>query len=758
MSALISDLAIILIVAGATTLLFKKLNQPLVLGYIVAGFLTSPNFSYLPTITNKENIETWAEIGVIFLMFALGLEFSFHKLKKVGSTAFIAAITAIIGMVIVGYATGMLLGWSHMDSIFLGGMLSMSSTAIIFKAFEEMGLKEEKFANLVLGALIIEDIAGIVMMVLLSTIATASANVSHMEILAGIAKLVFCLVLWFIVGMYFIPTFYKRYDQLFNDETLLIVSIGLCLGMVIIAEHAGFSSALGAFIMGSLITEAPKAERIEELIKPVKDLFAAVFFVSVGMLVDPSLLWQYIVPVIILILVTIVGQISCGTMGMLAAGQNLKNSILSGFCLCQLGEFSFILAALGGNLDVTSDFLYPIIVAVSVITTFTTPFCMKLAEPAYEFAVAHLPKRILKLVAHDNNDNVNDDNEWLDFLRSYSLNMLIFSVLLIAIGSAAKLYVLPHLLQLEIPYANYLTALATLFVMAPVLAKVLQGSTAGKYLNSLWYKRRANHLPIIALVLGKILLATLALHFVFTYLAGIRGYISFAAICITLYFLATSRWVISQYLHFESQFLVNLNEKHTHNHENGTCEHQDLLDQQLQIISYNILPSSPLIGKTLQELNFYQNYHCNIIRINSDSSDVFMPSGDAVLTKDSRFTIIGMPMDMEIFERAIKQENLELSVRFPQKSLREYMLDEKIPKKYRLYICALNIDDCPDLLGKSIHQTTLRSDYDCMIVAVERGSYVFNTPNANLVFEPKDLAWVIGQPQKIEKMLLEVTM
>ena len=289
---IVSDLAMILLVAGITTILFKKLNQPLVLGYIVAGFITGPHFSFFPTVTDFNNIHTWSEIGIIFLMFSLGLEFSFNKLKQVGNTAFIATIVT-------------LMGWSHMNSLFLGGMLSMSSTTIIIKAFEDLKMKGKRFTEMVFGILIVEDIAGIIMMVLLSTLA-ASAGISGTELLASVMRLLFFLVLWFVLGIYLVPTFYKRSLKLMNNETMLVTSIGLCLGMVVLATHLGFSAALGAFIMGSLIAEAPNSEKIEHLFTPVKDIFGAVFFVSVGMLVDPALLVEYWLPIIVLIIVTII--------------------------------------------------------------------------------------------------------------------------------------------------------------------------------------------------------------------------------------------------------------------------------------------------------------------------------------------------------------------------------------------------------------------------------------------------------------------
>ena len=756
-NTLVADLAMILIVAGITTLIFKKLQQPLVLGYIIAGFLTSPNFTYFPTIANKANVETWAEIGVIFLMFALGLEFSFYKLKKVGSTAFIATGVAVAGMIIIGYTCGNLLGWSHMNSLFLGGMLSMSSTAIIIKAFDDLGLKNESFAGMVFGVLIIEDIAGIVMMVLLSTLATATANVSLLELGMGIAKLIFCLVLWFVLGMYLIPSFFKRYSDLFNDETFVVVSIGLCLGMVIVAEHMGFSSALGAFIMGSLIAEAPSAEHIEHIIKPVKDLFGAVFFVSVGMLVNPSLLLQYAAPVIILILVTIVGQITCATLGMLAAGQTLKTAVRSGFCLCQIGEFSFILATLGSDLGVTSDFLYPIIVAVSVITTFTTPFCIGKSDYVYNQLLKILPQKVLDFIERysKQSDTEAEDNEWAELLKTYATRMLIFAVLLLAISIASESWMLPLLQNnLHLPYAHYITAAATIFVMAPILRFMLQ-NTAGDatHFSSLWFKSRANHAPLFILIFFKVLVATLNLYFIFHSLCEWHAILALVASLAVAYFISTSDWLMGQYLSIESRFLVNLNEKHVQQYAKGENE-DNWNDEHLFLATYHIATTSPLVGKTLIETSFRQNYSCEIVYIADDHSSKFMPGGNDVISGHSTIMILGKESDINIFNKAIQQEDLKAKLQREPQSLRSYMLDKTIPEKQQLLAISIPIQKGNPLLGQSIRSSNIRDKGQCMVIGLQRGPFTITTPHVSLIFENDDLLWVLGRPDMLKKLVL----
>ena len=429
---LISDLAVILIAAGIITLIFKCLKQPVVLGYIVAGILAGPAVPYIPTVSDPTNIKIWADIGVIFLLFAMGLEFSFKKLMTVGGTAVIASITIVSGMMFLGYTAGNALGFSHLSSIFLGGMLSMSSTAIVFKAFDDMGLRGQKFTGVVLGVLVVEDLVAVVLMVLLSTLAV-SKQVEGMEMLESILKLGAFLIFWSLLGIYLIPSFLKKIKPFLNDETLLIIALGFCLGMVMIAAKAGFSSALGAFVMGSLLAETIEAEKIEKLVKPVKDLFAAIFFVSVGMMIQPDLLIEYLVPICILTILVIIGQIFFGSLGVLLSGQPLKIALQSGFSLTQIGEFAFIIASLGVSLKVTDDYLYPVIVAVSVVTTFLTPYMIRMATPVYQLIDNYLPSSIkLMLNRYSSGYNtVKHKSTWNKLLKSMLLDVILYTVLTI---------------------------------------------------------------------------------------------------------------------------------------------------------------------------------------------------------------------------------------------------------------------------------------------------------------------------------------
>ena len=491
---LMSDLALILICAGFMTLLFKSLKQPIVLGYIVAGFLASPNMPYMPSVTDMHGIHLWSEIGVVFLLFALGLEFSFKKILKMGAAPIVAAMAIILCMMYVGSLTGHLFGWSDMDCIYLGGMLAMSSTTIIFKAFDDMGLRQNRFAGLVLSVLIIEDILAIVLMVMLSTLAV-SKEFEGTQMLTSILQLGFFLVLWFVVGIYLIPLFLRKAKPLMNDETMLITALALCFGMVVFASAVGFSAAFGAFVMGSILAETVEARKIEHLVAPVKNLFGAIFFVSVGMMVDVALIIEYIVPILCIIVAIMLGQTILSTCGFLLSGQSLKTSMQCSFSLTQIGEFAFILATLGTSLHVTSDFLYPIVVAVSVFTTFTTPYMIRLAEPAYAVVARVLPAKWIAKLERNASDEAEEPetNEmrqlWRAEFKKFILIMIINSVLCLAIIAIIYYFGAPLIYGLlPDPWSGIVTAFITLFICGPFLWSLMRQGGNSANVNKLWYE------------------------------------------------------------------------------------------------------------------------------------------------------------------------------------------------------------------------------------------------------------------------------
>ena len=578
---LIADLALILICAGAMTLLFKRLKQPVVLGYIVAGFLASPNMTYMPSVTDMEGIKLWSDIGVIFLLFALGLEFSFKKILKMGAAPIIAAVCIIMGMMLVGMFTGQLFGWSQMDCIYLGGMLAMSSTTIIFKAFDDMGLRQKRFASLVLSVLIIEDILAIVLMVMLSTLAV-SKEFEGSQMLMAILKLAFFLVLWFVVGIYFIPLFLRKVKSLMSNETMLITALALCFGMVVIASSVGFSAAFGAFIMGSILAETVEAEQIEHLVTPVKDLFGAIFFVSVGMMVDVALIAEYIVPILCIIAAIMLGQTILSTGGFLLAGQSLKTSMQCSFSLTQIGEFAFILATLGTSLHVTSDFLYPIVVAVSVFTTFTTPYMIRLAEPAYGFVEHCLPKRFQATLADYATDgdessapdglstpdgspveeNAEHETAWRTYLRHTGVIVLIHSVLCTALIALMFYFGKPYIANLfSQPWASIVTALLTVIVCSPFLWTLMRYGSRSTEVITLWNKSRTSRVKLLAFQLLRLVIGAAFVSYIFGHTVHWSGMMGIFVVLAVVFAIVFSPRLKKQGERMTKTFTENLNQR-----------------------------------------------------------------------------------------------------------------------------------------------------------------------------------------------------
>ncbi len=562
---LIADLALILMCAGAMTLLFKSLKQPIVLGYIVAGFLASPNMTYMPSVTDMHGVHVWSEIGVIFLLFALGLEFSFKKILKMGSAPIIAAIAIISGMMYVGSMVGYLFGWSDMDCIYLGGMLAMSSTTIIFKAFDDMGLRKERFANLVLSVLIIEDILAIVLMVMLSTLAV-SKEFEGTQMLYSILNLAFFLILWFSVGIYLIPLFLRKVKPLMNEETLLIIALAMCFGMVVTASEVGFSAAFGAFVMGSILAETSEGKKIEHLVAPVKNLFGAIFFVSVGMMVDLALIIEYIVPIICIIIAIMLGQTILSTCGFLLSGQSLKTSMQCSFSLTQIGEFAFILATLGTSLGVTSDYLYPIVVAVSVFTTFTTPYMIRLAVPAYNVVSRILPKRIIEKLERNEEekeemepDEIRDS--WKRFFNHSILITLINTVVSLAIVGIVYTYGYPYIENI-IPqtWAGIVAIFIALLFCSPLLWGLFR-STNNEDVEKLWDSGRVMRVKMTALAILRFAIGGGIITVIIGAIFPSSGMIGILAVIAIIFYIFFSKDLEKESAEITQRFTDNLSDE-----------------------------------------------------------------------------------------------------------------------------------------------------------------------------------------------------
>ena len=741
---LIADLALILISASIITLLFKWLKQPLVLGYIVAGLLAGPYVHIFPTVGDIANINIWAEIGVVFLLFALGLEFSFKKLINVGSTAFITATTEVISMLLIGYMVGYLLGWGTMNSIFLGGMLSMSSTTIIIKAFDDLGLRSQRFTGIVFGTLVVEDLIAILMMVLLSTMAVSKDFVGE-ELLVSVLKVVFFLILWFLIGIFILPAFLKKAKKLMNNETLLIVSLGLCLGMVVLATYTGFSAALGAFIMGSILAETVEAEHIEHIIQPVKDLFGAIFFVSVGMLVNPAVLVEYAWPVIIITLVTIIGKAIFSSLGVLLSGESLNISIKSGFSLAQIGEFAFIIAGLGVSLKVLDPFISPIIVAVSVITTFTTPYFIRLANPFVEWLYKVLPPKVQEMLARyaSGKKTVNHDSDWKKLLKNIVGRVIIYSVLLTAIWLLSVKTLYPAVSELFTPvtiWVNLAMCLATLLLMTPFLWALI----SNKYNSSaiflkLWEDENYNHGRLVALVLFRVSVAIFFISAVvisyFHLNIGIGVVIAVAVVALILIL----REDLTQYSRLETHFLTNLNlreEVAKKHHPLKTSFNSEFNNKDIELTSVLVSPYSRYIGKSLGELSFRQEFGVNVVAIVRGDLKIYIPKSSERIYPQDKLAVVGTDRQLQKFRDEIES---------PQ----------GVPGTEEMYqemnLHSFTVNEAFHFLDKSIVQSRLGEKYDSIVVAIERNGELVPL-DKDATFLLGDLVWFVGEREKIRQL------
>lgn len=730
---LISDLAWILLLGAIVTLLFKKLKQPVVLGYILAGFLASPKFIYLPSISNLDNIDFWAELGIVVLMFSLGIEFSFKKLMRSGSSAAITALVIIIGMTFAGFGVGRLLHLNSINCIFLGGMISMSSTTIILKALTDLGLRQKKFASLVLAVLIIEDLFAVLMLVLLSSL--AMGNVEGTDLLFSVGKLLFFLIIWFVVGVYILPSFLQRTRRYLNDETLLIVSMGLCFSMAVFSVMCGFSLELGAFVMGSVLAGTMVAEHIDKVIKPVKDLFGSVFFISVGMMVDPSVIASYWGEILLLAAVVIVGMIVFGTLGMLLTGQTLRVAMESGFTLTQIGEFSFIIASLGMGLGVLEPSLYPIIVAVSVITIFTTPYFIKMALPAYSIVERHLPRGLNFLIERYSKQSV-DTNEtkalWKAILKRYLWRMLLYSVVLVAIILLSRHLLFPFMVSRFDDWGRLAATLITLGAMSPFLVALSFSSTKKTERLRLHQSASFYDVPLVAMriirYLVSLLLTVWFISLVYGSTAGwIVGVICFAIIVV----FASSR-LKDRYRSMEDKFMNNLNIR-----ENTRFGINNNLVSDMHQAYIEVGPYCSFVGDRLRNSGLRNRYGVSISSIQRDMKMIPLPSSDARIFPGDVLGVIGT-------DDQIKRINDDLE--------KERAAFEKRPvTTVQIELQSILLTPSSPVVGKPLRDLSIRRDYYSMIVKIERGEE-FLQPTPDTVLRQGDMIWVVGDPDLIKKM------
>ena len=743
---MIEDLALILVVAGVVTLIFKKLKQPLVLGYIVAGFLVSPNMPYTASVADMENVHLWADIGVMFLLFSLGLDFSFKKILKMGASPVISTCTIIFCMSMLGFCVGRLFGWEQMDCIFLGGMLAMSSTTIIYKAFDDLGLRQQQFAGLVMSVLILEDILAIVMMVMLSAI--AQGNLEGSKMLESVMRIGFFLILWLVVGIFAIPLFLRAVRSLINTEVLLVVSLGLCCAMAVISSKVGFSSAFGAFIMGSILAETVEAERIEKLVEPVKNLFGAIFFVSVGMLVDPKILVEYAVPIILLVMTILIGQSVFGTFSFMLGGESLKSAMRCGFSMAQIGEFSFIIASLGLSLGVISDFLYPVVVAVSVITTFLTPYMIRFATPVYNNLEHRLPNKLinsLNSLSMGNHQHQHGQNLWKKLLTQMTINTVVYSILTSATIVMMFTFVLPFMRGImpgwELHwYANGVTGVLTVLVIAPFLRAMVMKKNRSPEFRALWDESSRNRMPLIFTIVVRAIIAIAFIFYICNFLSRFTNALMITIGVIVILLIIFSRWVKHRSITLERLFVQNLRSRDIAAQVYGKKRPLyagRLLDRDIHIADFEVPSDSMWMGQTLKQLNLGKKYGVHISSILRSGWRVNIPDGDFMIFPGDVLQAIGSDEQFSVFREAMENERLGVD---PNAEKRIMQLHQLI------------IDHNSPFLGKTLIESGIRDVYSCMVIGLEEGKQNLSAFPPNRKFEEGDIIWLVGEQESLNAL------
>ena len=747
---LVQDLALILVVAGFVTLLFKKLKQPLVLGYIVAGFLVSPHMSYTMSVVDKDDIQTWADIGVIFLLFSLGLDFSIKKILKMGASPIIAACTIIFSMMVLGVIVGHSFGWKEMDCIFLGGMVAMSSTTIIYKAFSDMGLTQQGFASTVMSVLILEDILAIVMMVMLSTVASGNSP-DGVQLLGSIMKIGFFLVLWFVVGLFAIPLFLRSVRKILNSETLLIVSLGFCCLMAVISTQVGFSAAFGAFVMGSILAETVEADKIIRLVDPVKNLFGAIFFVSVGMLVKPEVIVEYAIPILLLVITILVGQALFGTLGYLLGGQTLKNAMRCGFSMAQVGEFAFIIATLGKSLGVISEFLYPVVVAVSVITTFLTPYMIRAAEPCYNVLIKHLPKRWVRRLTHIQTNNIGEgastNNLWKVLMKKMIFNTLIYGILSAAVIAIMFSAALPICRNLSIKWTgshwigNAVCGFLTILFIAPFLRSIVMKQNHSEAFKALWTDRRINRLPLTATILARVLIALSFIFYICNYLTRFKNALMIAVAIGLLILMLLSRWLKKRSITLERLFIQNLQSRDIEAQKQGKKKPlfaNHLIDRDIHIANLELPDDSLWAGKTLYSLKLRNRFGVHISSILRGSKHINIPNGGTILFPGDKLQAIGNDEQLTKLSKAMKAE------------LQPTITDIE---KHEMKLRSFTISKTSPFIGKTLKDSGIRDEYNCMVVGVDEGQKNLTLITPSRCLQAGDVLWVVGEEKDLERIL-----
>lgn len=743
---LVTDLALILVLASIVTLLFKRLRQPLVLGYIVAGFLAGPHLSLTPTVNDTDHIQIWANIGVIFLMFSLGLEFSFKKILKMGSSPIIAALSIIFFMSMLGFLVGHSFGWSRTDDLFLGGMLAMSSTTIIYKAFDDLGLQQQRFAGSVLSVLVLEDILGILLMVILSTLAVRH-SVSGGTLLDSFARLLFYLALLLLVGIFLIPSLLRKNRKWMGKETLLIVSVGLCFAMVVLAVKLGYSAAFGAFMMGSIFAETIEAETINKLVEPLKNMFGAIFFVSVGMLVDPDVLLEYWPQIVLITLTILLGQTFFGTLSFFISGNPIKMAMRCGFSMAQIGEFAFIIAALGESLHVTAKFLYPIVVAVSVVTTFLTPYMIRLADPSYRLLNSIAPDSVRRFLNKQDlcEHPARHQSPWRRLLIAFLKQTLAYGILVIATILIGLNFLLPLCRHFFTHWpGNAVCGVGILLCIAPFLRAIVMRKNRSIESKMIWQMpSRMNRVGIVALWMLRFVLCMFFIYHVINFLSPYASWVHWIVSFILLFVMLSSRRLKTLSIRLERIFLQNLNARGLQAEIVGKVKPlyaTHLLARDMHMAEFSVPENSKWAGHCLGELDFSRRYGVLVASILRGGIRMNIPGARMELFPGDRLQVIAGDDQLQVFSHKLEDEIIseEVNIESRAMDLRCMVVEKNSP-----------------FVGKTISESHLRDHYHCMIVGFEEGNENLGRPEASRTFNEDDVVWLVGERESLQSLLGE---
>ena len=757
---IITDLSLILILASIFSVLCKILKQPVVLGYIVAGLLAGPHISLIPTV-QPENISTWADIGVIFLLFGMGLEFSFKKMMSIGKVGGKAMLFEVLTLSVFGFAIGRLMGWNFIDSMLLGGMLTMSSTAIIVKAFNDMGLQKEKFAGIVFGILVFEDLFAILLMVILSTFAV-SRSFEGSELAMMVARLGFFLVMWFVCGIYLIPTLLKKIKKYLNSETLLLVAMGLCFLMVVLATKAGFSPALGAFIMGSILAETIELENIEKVIQPIKDFFGAIFFVSVGMMVDPQVLFDNFSTVIIIAAASIAGKMIFTTTGVRLAGESMKTAVQSGFSLAQMGEFSFIIASMGMSLGVTSASIYPIVIAVSVITTFTTPYTIKLALPAYHVLESVLPNSLTdKLNKREDKKAGEKESQWKQLLMSYFFNLAIFSAICLSVYFVSAAFLLPLCATFDnLDFGHIIFSFVSIIAMSPFLIGMVRNRGRQSFLFlSLWSSHNNNRYFLTAMIGLRWVVAIVFLFMTIKLYWNISSVVIVVVALVVFAFIFQNKNLQKGYWKLEARFVKNFNQRqiemrlNQNSKQEGNMHELDNLhwiDKNLYVSTYLVQKGGVVENKTLKELNLRKVYDIIIVAVTRNGKQINFPDGDFRLEVNDTLLALGQIQKLKNAQIDYKGIDLDYSKVI---NLHDFTLKQQSDKHSCIKCMTFIIGENSSWIDKNLYDAQLNRKTNCLVVGIERGDIPIPNPSSHVRFKKDDMVWVMGDDKSLYKLL-----